>query len=179
MSLSDLAALGSFVSGLAVVITLVFLGIQLRQANRNQRSLMQQGRTARVAESILRCTEPFLSESMVGGFGGDVALEAPKIQAFIRQLSALLYNYEDSFLQYRAGTLEGAGWATDEAALHEFFAYPGFRVAWRFNRNFMTGEFRDHVDGIMRATRGTQTLDLTTFWKTALAEESALRAAQT
>ena len=44
MSLSDLAALGSFISGVAVVVTLVFLLVQMRQTNRNQKSLMQQGR---------------------------------------------------------------------------------------------------------------------------------------
>ena len=45
MSLSDLASIGSLVGGLAVVITLVFLSIQTRQTNKNQRSLMQQGQT--------------------------------------------------------------------------------------------------------------------------------------
>jgi len=46
MSLSDLASIGSFVSGVAVVVTLALLLIQTRQANRNQKALMQQGRSA-------------------------------------------------------------------------------------------------------------------------------------
>jgi hypothetical protein len=33
MTLSDLAALGSFVSGLAVLVSLIFLWFQLRQMN--------------------------------------------------------------------------------------------------------------------------------------------------
>jgi len=45
MSLSDLAAVGSFISGIAVFLSFIFLALQLRQANRNQRSLMQQART--------------------------------------------------------------------------------------------------------------------------------------
>jgi hypothetical protein len=55
MSLSDLASLGSFVSGFAVLISLIFLYFQLRQVNRqvrqaeiNQRSLVGQTRTAQM-----------------------------------------------------------------------------------------------------------------------------------
>jgi hypothetical protein len=48
MSLSDLAALGSFVSGVAVLVSLVFLyfqlrqvGAQVQQAERNQQAMIQ------------------------------------------------------------------------------------------------------------------------------------------
>ena len=37
MSLSDLASIGSFVGGAAVVVSFLFLGLQIRQGNRNQR----------------------------------------------------------------------------------------------------------------------------------------------
>ena len=50
MSLADLASLASSV---AVVVSLLFLGLQIRQSNRNQRSLMQQGRSARNVDSSL------------------------------------------------------------------------------------------------------------------------------
>ena len=43
MSLSDLASLGSFVSGVAVLISLIYLALQVRQTEKNQQSLMQQG----------------------------------------------------------------------------------------------------------------------------------------
>lgn len=50
MSLSDLAALGSFVGGVAVLVSLIFLYFQLRQigaqmaqADNNQRALMSWG----------------------------------------------------------------------------------------------------------------------------------------
>jgi hypothetical protein len=45
-SLCDLAAVGSFVSDIAAVFSFIFLALQIRQANRNQKSLMQQGRSA-------------------------------------------------------------------------------------------------------------------------------------
>ena len=41
------------ISGTAVFLSFVFLAPQLRQANRNQRSLMQQARTGRNVEILL------------------------------------------------------------------------------------------------------------------------------
>jgi hypothetical protein len=48
MSLSDLASLGSFVSGIAVVLSFVFLAMQIRQSARNQRATIHNERTALV-----------------------------------------------------------------------------------------------------------------------------------
>ncbi|HEX3432128.1 MAG TPA: hypothetical protein VHT03_14710 [Rhizomicrobium sp.] len=43
MSLSDLASLGSFVSAFAVLASLVYLALQVRQAEKNQRAILNQG----------------------------------------------------------------------------------------------------------------------------------------
>jgi hypothetical protein len=59
MSLADLASLASSV---AVVVSLLFLGLQIRQTNRNQRSLMQQGRSARNVELLSRLSDPRVSD---------------------------------------------------------------------------------------------------------------------
>jgi hypothetical protein len=50
MSLSDLAALGSFISGIAVVISFVFLGLQIRQADKNQKEMLASDWASRATE---------------------------------------------------------------------------------------------------------------------------------
>ena len=65
MSLSDLASLGSFVSGLAVLISLVLLFFQLRQLNqqvrqteRNQQASIRHGRITRGVDIQLARADP-------------------------------------------------------------------------------------------------------------------------
>jgi hypothetical protein len=58
MTFSDPASVGSFVSALAVLISLIYLALQVRQAERNQRALMQQGRADRVSGYCLKMAEP-------------------------------------------------------------------------------------------------------------------------
>jgi hypothetical protein len=61
MTLSDLASIGSLVSGVAVLVSLIYLALQVRQAEKNQRALMNQGTVARVSESILGFAQPALN----------------------------------------------------------------------------------------------------------------------
>src|SRR5689334_19355525 len=71
MSLSDLASIGSFVSGVAVLVSLVFLYFQMRQvteqvrqAEKNQRAVIQQARTTRSADfNIAIAASPELTEA--------------------------------------------------------------------------------------------------------------------
>src|SRR5437763_10050808 len=100
MSLSDLASLASVVSGLAVVVSFVFLALQIRQANRNQRSLIQQGRADNAVEMMLRLTDPALHESMMRGRVGDLTMAPAQIDAFVRAWIATFSLWEDDYLQH-------------------------------------------------------------------------------
>ena len=52
MSLSDLASIGSFVSGVAALVSLVYHAIQVRQAEKNQRAVLNHGYMTRVADYL-------------------------------------------------------------------------------------------------------------------------------
>src|SRR5215469_11166967 len=97
MSLSDLASLGSFVSGVAVAVTLLFTLFQLRQNNRAVRASMQQNRTARYIEEILRPTEPFLCEAVTKASEGCVEMSSDQVMAFVRHAGSIFWGSEDVF----------------------------------------------------------------------------------
>ena len=54
MTLSDLASIGSLVSAAAVLVSLIYLGLQVNQAARNQRAAMVNGISARTSDQLLR-----------------------------------------------------------------------------------------------------------------------------
>ena len=58
MSLSDWASIGSLVSSIAVLISLIYLALQVRQAERNQQASIRQGRATRMVDIILAAGEP-------------------------------------------------------------------------------------------------------------------------
>jgi hypothetical protein len=106
MTLSDLASLGSFVSGMAVMVSFVFLALQIRQSNRNQRALMQQGRAGRAWEGAFRVADPALSAVFYKGLRRPDDLSADELDQFLSICRAAFLSGEDSFLQYKSGLLD-------------------------------------------------------------------------
>jgi hypothetical protein len=156
MTLSDLASIGGFVSSIAVVITLIFLLWQLRQTNRNQRSLMQQGRSARSVDLLLRAAEPHLSEILSRAFSNDISMDETQVRSFQMFSLASLTSWEDSFLQHQAGTLDDASFTADAAVLRIWARSPAFRAFWLMMRDIFSGDYRAYVDNLIRDTKAVR-----------------------
>lgn len=158
------ADISSFASSIAVIVTLVFLVIQTRQTNRNQRSLIQQGRSQRNMQMLLAMTERDLSDVIVRAERADAKLTSAEIQSYFRFCGALFWHYEDSFLQFRAGTLDTESWEIDAQTLKVLMGVPSARAAWRFVRVFSSGEYRNYVDQLLSETKETAPFDYTIVW---------------
>src|SRR5262249_32635659 len=113
VSLSDLASLGSFVSGLAVLVSLVFLYSQLRrvteqieQAEKHQRASISTARNSRVVDILLCQTEPSYAEANGLGLLADKNMTDTQIRQFFNGCAARFFTAQDSFYQHRQGLLE-------------------------------------------------------------------------
>jgi hypothetical protein len=178
MSLSDLASLGSFVSGIAVLISFVFLALQLRQANANQRALIQSGRAARVVETISHSTEPQLPNVMLRGMKGDPEMSPEDVYTFLQHTYATFLNFEDTYLQFRYGTIHAAAWEVGIERLQILMASPGWRAAWKKRRAMLNRDFAREVDEIVARARLSVYEDPTASWAADIAAEKAPTAAQ-
>jgi hypothetical protein len=173
MSLLDLASIGSFVSGLAVVFSFIFLALQIRQANRNQRSLIQQGQTDNSVELMLRLTDPALHDSMMRGRAGDLTMQPAQVDAFVRAWIATFSLWENVFLQQRAGAIDQGTMASAAANHRVFLSFPGCRAAWRTVRGQFASGFRDYMDAMLRDTSPVRPPDVCATWKAFVAEDLA------
>jgi len=171
MSLSDLAAVGSFVSGFAVFFSFFFLALQLRQANRNQKSLMQQARTGRNVDILLKMAGPAMSETIAEADSNCAALSNPKIWSFYGFAAAVFWSYEDSYLQFEAKTLDASSWDSDVATLRRLVGFPPYRTVWKMARDGMRGNYRDYVDRLMSEIPSDPSRSLTDQFKIYMAEE--------
>jgi hypothetical protein len=171
MTISDLAALGGFVSGVAVPVSLLLLLLQMRQNDKTARATMQQSRTARYAEQILRPTEPYLCEAVTRAQQSDLTMDAGLTMAFTRHAAHVFWNSEDVFLQHRSGTIDRFAFESDMAILRNFLRLPAYRVGWAINRDYSTGEFQAFVDKQLGEIKPARSPDLTARWKTLMTAE--------
>ena len=174
MTLSDLASLGSFVSAVAVSITLVFLLIQTRQSNRNQRAMMQQGRAAQQVDLLLRCANEDMSAVRLRFLAGDLTMNDEEVDTALYTYLAIWRSFEDSFLQHKLGTIGQESFETDAAIIRFLFTYPSQRATWRLVRPRYASEFRDYANGIMNETKATQPVPEADLWRQLVKQELAV-----
>ena len=61
MTLSDLASIGSLVSGAAVLGSLIYLALQVRQTDRNQMAAIRHSRVTRAVDVLMAHADPSLA----------------------------------------------------------------------------------------------------------------------
>lgn len=141
MSLSDLASLGSFVSGVAVAVTLVFLLLQVRQAARHTRAAIAQNWTTRMVEIQLRQAEPTLAELVQRGRDGEETMSATEIFRFMSYVRARFWTAEDNFIQHRNKMLSDAYFKSVRRTYVGLMRAAGMQAAWDMFREFFEPEF--------------------------------------
>jgi hypothetical protein len=170
LTISDTSSLAS---SIAVIATLVFLAIQTRQTNQNQRSLMQQGRASRWINIILNRTDPTVSEALTRAMRADMTMDEAQVQVALIHFCALFWSVEDSYLQRKAGLLDEAGWASELATLRGNLTVPTVRVSWKLNRPAFNAEYRDYVDALIREIKPLRRIAQLAMWKDLMAQELA------
>ena len=179
MSLSDLAALGSFVSGFAVLTSLIYLALQVRQTERNQQISIRHSRVSRTVELHLALADPAAADAWLHGSGSPQQITQTELIQFINLCRALFFHFEDSFYQREEGLLNDAAFETVVGGVRLLARSPGFRAAWKMARPNFGGRFLDFMDGVVAGSAVEPPVDLSLeAWKSAFASEVATGAAK-
>ena len=118
MSLSDLASIGSFVSGVSVLVSLVFLYFQLRKVNeqvtlntKHTEALVWQGATDRAVGQVLQMANADLSAAYLMGIGEEATPEAIRLRQFQLQVFAWFeISFAELFQQWEDGLVRDERW---------------------------------------------------------------------
>lgn len=177
MSLSDLASLGSFISGFAVLVSLIFLYFQLRQVNaqvaqteRNQRALMNQGIINRGSEDISFLAQPHILEVTSRVLAGDTKFTPIELNQLRLVMRKIVIGAQDAYVQSRAGLTDQAIFDNALRALKFFMGQPVYRALWRANRDYLADEFVSVVDRLIETLPLTKPLDQIGRYESELAE---------
>jgi hypothetical protein len=172
MSLADLASLGSFVSGFAVLISLIYLSLQVRQTKRNQQIAIRHSRASRIVELQLALADPGVAGAWLHGSGSPQEITRTELSQFINLCRALFFHFEDSFYQREEGLLNDDAFETVVAGARLSARSPGWRAAWRIARPNFGGPFLAFMDGVVAGSAVEPPVDLSLeAWKVAFASE--------
>lgn len=153
MSLSDLASFGSFVSGIAVLISLVYLALQVRQSQRNQRAVLNHGYITRVTEYIRWYAESPINELRARVAAGDTGFSAEELLRLSMALRVTVLNAQDAYLQHKAGLVDAMTLDNSMRILKKvWLGQPAYRALWLEQAPTIAPEFAAVIDAALAHT---------------------------
>jgi len=162
------------VSGFAVLVSLVYLALQVRQTKRNQQISIRHSRASRAVELHLALADPAVADAWLHGMGSPGEISQTELSQFINVCRAFFFHFEDSFYQREEGLLNDDAFETVAAGARLLARSPGVRTAWRMARPNFGGQFRDFMDGVVAAAAVEPAVDMSLeAWKIAFASEAS------
>ena len=173
MSLDIWVAIATLASNVTLVITLLFVGLQVRQAERNQRALMQQGRADRIGQQSLEvASSRELAYVFNTGMFEPQKLTREEFAQYLLIGRAIFVSAEDSFLQHKEGMLDPTAFRSQTTGQRRMMTmWPGARALWRVLATQYGEEFRQHMEEVVQAAARQPAPDLFTEWQTLVRSE--------
>ena len=178
MTLSDLASIGSLISGLAVLASLVFLYFQLRQMNaqaqqteRNQLAAIRLGRVAQRIDVNIALMKPSAADAYLKGMSGAEDITSTQYAQFIAYCRCIFAAGQDGFSQHKSGLVDDADFEILKQSMKIWLSSPGVRLAWKNIRSLYSTDFVELMDQAMASISASPPVDPYARWKIEIAAE--------
>ncbi len=147
MTLVDLANIGQIVGSLAVIGSLIFVGLQIRQNTRATRATALQMNADYWLNYFTLLADKQFSEVYSKGAVGKVELEGSQFGQFFFLCRATFMGCENQHHQYLSGLLDDDAYKGYEATIREqIAAFPGVRAMWQLVKHTYGTEFAKFLD---------------------------------
>ncbi len=169
MTLSDIATVGNIVSSAALTISLVYVALQVRQAEKNQRGLMQQGGANRLTTDLMHIAQPHMASVWIKGLNAPETLAGEDLERYLLICRAAFISGEDSFLQHRAGLLDESAFRSFTAGVRgQLSTSSGLHAAWTLLSPQFGAEFVAYMNDQLAHATPQSTHDRSQQWTSAL-----------
>jgi hypothetical protein len=147
ITLTDLGNLGEFVGAIAVVASLIYVGIQLRQNTAAIKITTAQAFTDTWNAYISTLNiAPGLADVFFRGLKGTSQLKEGEVVQFYAFLSQAFTTYQSFFIQRQKGVVDEGSWTSYVQAIIDLMSSKGVREYWEFRHHWYTAEFQDYVN---------------------------------
>lgn len=153
MTLVDLANVGQAVGALAVIASLVFVGLQVRQNTKATRATALQMNADYWLSYFTMLADNQLGEIYSKGALGREELEGDQFRQFFFLCRATFMGCENQHHQYLSGLLDDDAYRGYQATIREqIAAFPGIRAMWQLVKHTYGTEFVKFLDGQIAST---------------------------
>jgi hypothetical protein len=159
LSLSDFASIAEVVGALAVVISLIYVGMQVQDSTRAVRSATANETTNAISawyENI--AVDPETVQLLYAGASDPDSLTAEQWLQLVYLLHGLVLKYQTAFYLAREGTLDSNISRSITGTISGNRESPGFLRYWEQRGSLFEPEFKAYIEDIL--VNGTTNTDL-------------------
>ena len=148
MNWVSVGAIGEIIGATAVVVSLVYLSIQVRTHNRESRIASVHEIGAAFREAYEKFTRPEIAELvMKGNEDYDALTDAEKL-TLISIWTIVFRVSEEAFIQHEEGRLDNRNWQAFERWISTFMSVPCVKRIWPVRKSFFDDQFQRYVDNL-------------------------------
>ena len=149
LSIQDWGAIGEIFGGVAVVATLIYLSVQLKQTSAAIKiSTAETGTTHNAAVWREIIANPGLACIILKGNENVESLDEEEYMRYMLAINMQLRFFEHQFLLNQQGALPDGFWTGMHGSIRDTIIPIGAKYAWNEQRHLYTPAFREYVDGI-------------------------------
>lgn len=147
MTLSDWANIGQVVGAVAVIASLIFVGLQVRQNTKISKATALQLNADHWLNYITTIADPNFGKVYAMGASGRTKLDQRQFGQFFLLCRANFMGCETQHYQYRLGLLDRDAYDGYKTTIREqITALPGIRAMWQLVRHSYSKDFAAFMD---------------------------------
>jgi hypothetical protein len=146
MNWDAIGAVGEIMGAAAVVISLLYLGVQIRSQTRQARFAAAHDISLGFREAMDHFSGPHVSQIYIKGLSGIDDLEDFELFQLLLGSLKMLRVWEEAFYLHQEGQLHGKHWAGVNRQCMSYMKVPTFKHTWEIRAQFFGEEFREMVE---------------------------------
>ena len=154
MSISDLGSLGEFISSVVVVVTLIYLALQIRQNTHATRATSHHAITD--ALNLTLATNNGAAKIWHAGMHDRAALDEVQRDQYDALIRAYMHVCDTMYYQAQVGAGDHGLWKAEQRYLRVILSSNGGREWWQENYPSISADFRSSVDEIIQRHQSSE-----------------------
>ncbi len=142
-----IANIGEIIAAVLVVISLVYVALQIRQNTYALKITAAQTYVSMYNTITSDLAKPDIAVLWHKGMQDFANLEGGELVQFSAVAGQLIRVMESAYSQWQRGELDDQLWLATERSLKDTLAMPGFHQWWQFRKNWYSDDFRQLLDG--------------------------------
>jgi len=145
MSLQDWGALGELIGGFAIIVSLIYVAVQIRQSTEATRVATSQTFTDQYLRAITQLYDPAFSDIYRRGLSGLDNLQGSEKVSFIACIAMFMRLHESFYIQEKDGAFDPRLFGPWTRVFVDLFANDGPREVLELRKHHYNAEFIDFL----------------------------------